>query len=265
MNLDLRESFKIDIKKTVDDITEFIKKNIENAGCKTAIIGLSGGIDSAVSAALAVKALGSDNVITVFMPYVTSNPQSSIDSHTVSNWLNTKNFDIDITPMVDSYFSSFPEADPLRRGNFMARQRMCILYDHSALYKGLVIGTCNKTEELLGYSTLFGDSACAMNPIGDLYKTQVWEMARYLGIPQQVIDKAPSGDLWQGQTDEGEMGFTYFDADRILYLMFDKELNDGEIIKIGFDEDIVSKIRKMCKRNAFKRAMPPIFKLNQTE
>ena len=261
MSLDLKEPFEIDIENVVNDIAAFIRKNVEGAGCKTAIVGLSGGVDSAVSAALSVKALGCENVVTVFMPYATSNPQSRVDSYAVSNWLKTRSFDVDITPMVDAYFSSFPEAGALWRGNFMARQRMCVLYDQSAVYNGLVIGTCNRTEVLLGYSTLHGDSACAMNPIGGLYKTQVWEVARYLGVPKSVIDKAPSGDLWQGQTDEGEMGFSYADADMILYLLFDEGLDEREIVKRGFEEKIVSRVRRMCERNEFKRAMPPVFSL----
>ncbi len=261
MSLDFREAFEIDVEKVVNDIAAFIKKNVEGAGCKTAVVGLSGGVDSAVSAALSVRALGCENVVTVFMPYATSNPQSRVDSYAVSDWLKTRSFDVDITPMVDAYFSSFPEADALRRGNFMARQRMCVLYDQSVAYNGLVIGTCNRTEVLLGYSTLHGDSACAMDPIGGLYKTQVWEVARYLKVPSSVIDKAPSGDLWQGQTDEGEMGFSYADADRILYLMFDEGLDEREIAEMGFDEKIVSRIRRMCERNEFKRVMPPVFNL----
>ncbi|MDP3013634.1 MAG: NAD(+) synthase, partial [Candidatus Subteraquimicrobiales bacterium] len=172
---------------------------------------------------------------------------------------------IDITPMIDAYFSDFPEADRKRRGNKMARERMSILYDHSALEKALVVGSSNKSEMLLGYGTIYGDLACAINPLGNLYKTQVRQLALGVGVPERIVSKIPSAGLWPGQTDEGELGFTYEVADKILYLLVDKGIDKKEVMKEGFEESLVEAIIAKIKASAFKRRLPIIAELNDGE
>ena len=169
---------------------------------------------------------------------------------------------IPITPMIDSYFEQFPEADNMRRGNKMARERMTILFDHSALHSALVLGTSNKTELLLGYGTLYGDMASALNPIGDLYKSQVWQLSEEMGIPREVIDKKPSADLWAGQTDEQELGFTYREVDELMYRLVDLRMTDEELLKAGFAAGFIGKIREKIKNSHFKRRLPIIAKVS---
>ena len=202
-------------------LTGFIRSEITRIGLSRAVLGLSGGIDSAVSCTLAAEALGPENVLAVRMPYKTSSEDSGQDAQRVIDQLGVRSATVEITGMVDALFAQSPDASQLRRGNAMARARLVVLFDMSAAFNGLVVGTSNKTELLLGYSTIYGDAACAINPIGDLYKTQLRQLARDLGVPQAIIDKPPSADLWAGQTDEGELGFTYADADRLLYLLVD--------------------------------------------
>ena len=170
---------------------------------------------------------------------------------------------IEIGPQVDAYFDRFPEAERLRRANKMARERMTVIYDQSQAWDALPIGTSNKTEALLGYTTLWGDMACAVNPIGDLYKTQVRQLARHLNIPDQIITKAPTADLWQGQTDEGELGFTYADVDQLLYRLVDQRWSAEQAIAAGFDEAFVKRVRRMVMNAQYKRRLPPVAKLSQ--
>jgi NAD+ synthase len=170
---------------------------------------------------------------------------------------------IEITDMVDPLINMHADITKIRAGNIMARTRMIVLYDQSVAFKGLVMGTSNKTEMLLGYSTIFGDSVAALQPIGDLYKTQVRQLARALGVPDKVIQKAPSADLWAGQTDEGELGFTYAEVDQLLYLLVDQRYRPEDCVEEGFDQGFVERVMGLMRRNHFKRVMPPIAKLSQ--
>jgi NAD+ synthase len=239
----------------------FIQAEITRVGFNRAVIALSGGIDSAVSCYLAAEALGAANVLAVRMPYRTSAPDSLEHAQLVIDALGIPSLTIPITEMVDPLFERFPEASAVRRGNVMARARMIVIYDQSEAFGGLVIGTGNKTEILLGYTTLYGDSACAINPIGDLYKTQVRYLAAELGVPAAIIDKPPSADLWIGQTDEGELGFTYAEVDRLLYLLVDQRYSPADCVAAGFNETFVRAVVSRIRRNHFKRILPPIAKL----
>jgi NAD+ synthase len=258
--LDLAERLNPRIVEHV--LVAFLKDETRNAGFERAVLGLSGGVDSAVCAALAVRALGPENVLGVMLPHRTSSPESLADAEQVAAVLKMKTEVVDISPMVDPFLESRNVTDRVRAGNVMARQRMIVLYDLSQRDRALVFGTSNKTELLLGYGTLFGDMACAINPLGDLYKTQVWQLARALELPARVIDKKPSADLWAGQTDEGEMGFSYAEADRLLYLMVDERRNDQELRAAGFADAFVQQVKGMVRRNQFKRRPPLIAKVS---
>ena len=242
-------------------VAEFIRGQLRQAGFERAVLGLSGGIDSALVAYLVAEAIGADRLLAILMPYRTSSPASRADAETVVQALGCSSLLVDISPMVDGYFAADPEASAVRRGNFMARQRMAILYDHSVTWGGLVVGTGNKTESLIGYTTLFGDSACAFNPIGDLYKSQVRQLSAAIGVPEAIIRKAPSADLWPGQTDEAEAGFTYPELDRLLFWMIDRRRTDDELIALGFDPLTVTRVGRMVAGAEFKRQVPPIAKL----
>lgn len=243
-------------------LTGFIHSEITRTGFKKAVLGLSGGIDSALSCYLAAEALGPENVLVVRMPYKASSPESLSHAQLVIDDLGVQSMTVEITDMVDPLFALYPDITNLRKGNIMARQRMIILYDQSSAFGGLVVGTGNKTEILLGYSTLFGDSACALNPIGDLYKCQVRQLSRALGVPAEIVDKPPSADLWAGQTDEQELGYTYDQADRLLYLLIDERYTPQECIEAGFDANFVNSVVERVRRNHFKRILPPIAKLS---
>ncbi len=241
----------------------FIRDEIHKNGFKRAVIALSGGIDSALSAFLSVEALGAENVLAVRMPYRTSSPGSLSDAEAVIEQLNIPYLTIEITPMVEPLFDNFPDMSPLRKGNIMARQRMIVLYDQSAAFGGLAMGTSNKTEFLLGYSTIYGDSGVAIQPIADLYKNQVRQLAAALDVPRSVIEKPPSADLWEGQTDEGELGFTYDMVDQLLYLLVDERYSVEECAAEGFDLDFAEKVWRQVKRNHYKRTMPNVAKLSR--
>ncbi len=244
-------------------LVDFIRDQIHNAGFSKAVIGLSGGVDSAVSAFIAVEALGKENVRTVMMPYRTSSPESQLDASSVVKALGVESEVVDVTPMVDPLISAHNIQNNVRRGNIMARMRMIVLYDCSLRDNGLVVGTSNKTETMLGYGTLFGDTACALNPLGDLYKTQVWQLAESLGVPRKIIDKKPSADLWQNQTDEGELGFLYKDVDRLLYYMIDERRRDDELVKMDFAKEFIDRVKKRVRQNQFKRRPPLVAKISQ--
>jgi NAD+ synthase len=242
-------------------IAEFIRGQLRQAGFERALVGLSGGIDSALVAFLVAEAIGAERLLAVLMPYRTSSAASRADAETVVAKLGCASEVVDISPMVDAYFADQPDASPLRRGNFMARQRMAVLYDRSVTWGGLVVGTGNKTETLIGYTTVFGDAACAFNPIGDLYKSQVRQVAAAIGVPDAIIRKAPSADLWPGQTDEVEAGFTYPVLDRLLFWMIDRRRTDDELVAMGFDPALVARVGRMVAASEFKRQVPPIAKL----
>jgi NAD+ synthase len=240
----------------------FVKSEITRTGFRKAVLGLSGGVDSALSCFLAVEALGAENVLAVRLPYKTSSPDSFNHAQLVIDQLGVETLTIDISPIADGLISQQPEINKMRMGNIMSRSRMICLYDQSAAFNGLVVGTCNKTEILLGYSTLYGDSACAINPIGDLYKAQVRELSRAMGVPEIIIDKPPTADLWEGQTDEKELGFTYDEVDRLLFLLIDERYNPTDCIALGFEEKFVQTVVKRVQRNQFKRILPPIAKIS---
>ena len=258
--VDLNLSINTDLAREI--LTGFIRSEITRVGMSRAVIGLSGGIDSALSCALAVEALGAENVLAVRMPYKASSQDSLDHAQLLIDQLGSQSKTIEITDMVEPLFKLDPNISRMRMGNIMARERMIILYDQSEVFKGLVIGTSNKTEILLGYSTMYGDSASAMNPIGDLYKTQVRQLSRAMDIPSPIIDKAPSADLWKGQTDEDELGFMYKDVDKLLYLLIDQRYSPQEAIDEGFGEEFVNAVTTRIRRNQFKRMMPPIAKIS---
>lgn len=251
----------LDLKKTEELLINFVREETKKAGVSKVVLGVSGGIDSALVAYIATKALGKENVIGIMMPYKTSSKESLEHGELVIKNLGIEGEKIEITPMVEQYFNLEKDITPLRKGNRMARERMCILYDYSAKKKALVIGTSNKTEILLGYGTLYGDSASAFNPIGDLYKTQVWNLSRYMGVPLEIIDKRPSADLWEGQTDEEELGFSYLLADEILYYLVQEEKSIEDIEKLGYKKEVIDSIVKRIKGSEFKRRMPLIKKV----
>ena len=248
-----------DLARTI--LTGFIHTEITRAGFSRAVVGVSGGVDSALSCYLAAEALGPESVLAVRMPYKTSSPNSLEHAQVVIDALGVQSITVPITEMVDPFFERFPQADQIRRGNVMARARMIVLYDQSEAFRGLVVGTGNKTEILLGYTTLYGDSACALNPLGDLYKTQVRQLSKAMGIPDAIINKPPSADLWIGQTDEDELGFTYAEVDQLLYLLVDQRYSPDECVAAGFSEKFVSSVFERVRRNHFKRVLPPIAKL----
>lgn len=244
-------------------LVDFIRTEITRVGFQRAVVGVSGGVDSALVCFLAAEALGPENVLALRMPYRTSSPESLEHAQMVIEKTGVQSRTVDISPMVDAYLKGYvPDVDRIRQGNVMARMRMIVLYDHSAAFGGLVVGTGNKTELLLGYTTLYGDAAYAINPIGDLYKTQVWQLAEAVGVPEVIVKKAPSADLWIGQTDEGELGFSYLMADQILYRLVDERYTPEEVIAQGFPEAVVWSIVERLRRNHYKRMMPPIAKLS---
>jgi NAD+ synthase len=243
-------------------LVSFIRDETSKAGLARAVVGVSGGVDSAVAVALACEGLGAENVLGLFTPYRISSTESRAHAQALAKQFGFALEEVPITAQVDAYFDGKAEsAGKIRVGNKMARERKSIEYDRS-WPDGLVIGTSNKTELLLGYGTQFGDMACAINPVGDLYKTQLRELALQIGIPEAIVRKPPTAELWEGQTDEDELGFTYAAADLILYHMVDRRLRPSELIAAGFDAALTNRIREMVRRSHYKRVMPLIAKVS---
>ena len=255
------DKFKLDLALLENVLVNFLREEAKKVGFTKVVLGLSGGIDSALVAFLAAKAFGPENVLGIMMPYKTSSKESVEHAKLVIEKTGIRSKMVEITPMVEAYFNLNPDMNSLRKGNKMARERMSILFDNSALEGALVLGTSNKTEILLGYSTQFGDSACAINPIGDLYKRQVWALSEYLGVPCEIINKKPSADLWEGQTDEQDLGYSYHMADEILYRLVEERKTADEIAKEGFDKELVKKIERRMQIMQYKRVMPVIAKV----
>ncbi len=268
---DLPPELAIDTAVARRVIVGFIRNQLRQAGFSRGLLGLSGGIDSALVAFLVAEAVGPESLLCVLMPYRTSSSESVEHARLVVDELGCATDLVDISPIVDGYFGRAGDVDsggpagrdasPLRRGNFMARARMSVLYDRSVPWGGLVVGTGNKTESLIGYTTLFGDSACAFNPIGDLYKSQVRQVAAAIGVPEEIIRKAPSADLWPGQTDEAEAGFSYPELDRLLFWMIDKRRSDEELLAMGFVDSQIARVKRLVAVSEFKRQVPPVAKL----
>jgi NAD+ synthase len=211
---------------------------------------------------LAKKALGRKNVLALIMPYRESPKQDEKDAREVVGLLQIRSKVLDISPMVDAYFARFPVSQRLLMGNKMARERMSILYDFSAREKSLILGTSNKTEILIGYGTIHGDMASAINPLGDLYKTQIRQLGKHLGVPGRIVRKVPTAGLWPGQTDEGEIGLSYNELDAILYRLVDLRMSRRDVIASGFEKPKVERIISLIKASEFKRKLPPIAKLS---
>jgi len=246
-------------------IVEFIRGHMQQTGFERALVALSGGIDSALVAYLTAEAIGADNLLCVLMPYRTSSTASRTDAEEIVRRLGCHSRLIEITPMVDGYFDDAlagEEASRLRRGNFAARMRMAVVYDQSVAWRGLVMGTSNKTESLLGYTTIFGDSAAALLPIGDLYKSQVRQLAATMGVPDAVLSKPPTADLWAGQTDEEEVGLPYAEIDRLLYWMVERRRGREDLLQMGFEPAKIERMERLVVGSEFKRQTPPIAKVS---
>ena len=260
----------LDVAEAVRVIVGFIRAQLDQTGFRRLVLGLSGGVDSATVAFLCARAIPPEDLLAVRMPYRTSSADSEADALAVVASLGCRTERVDIGPMVDPLLVQIgaPDqrvaADPLnvRRGNVMARQRMMILYDRSAQFDALVAGTSNKTEALLGYGTLHGDMAAAFHPIGDLYKSQLREVAAYLGVPASILAKPPTADLWPGQTDEGELGASYDDIDRVLYQLVDRRWTRERLVAAGCEPRLVDFIATRVARYEFKRQTPPVAKIS---
>lgn len=249
----------IDPKKEVDKIERFLKETLRKTGFTKVVLGLSGGIDSATSLALVATALGKENVHVLLLPYKDTHPQSFKNAHSVLRFLKIPESQIekiDIGYAVDALAKSLNSnvTDPVRLGNIMARVRMITLFDRAKKLGALVLGTENRSEYLLGYFTRFGDEASDIEPIQHLYKTQVYDLAKYLGLPPQIIEQAPTAGLWHGQTDESEFGFSYKEADQVLHLHFEKKMPIGDIKRKGFAN--AENIVKYALSNQYKHQVP---------
>ncbi len=267
---EIPQELRIDTGLARTMLVTMVHEEVTKVGFARALFGLSGGIDSALTAFIAAEALGKENVLGVLMPYRTSSPESLDDAQLVANTLGIDIRVVDISPQVDAYFEApgTPKSEDeriwkLRRGNKMARERMTILYDLSMSEKALVLGTSNKTELLLGYGTLYGDMASAVNPIGDLYKSQVWQLAAAMGVPEKVVEKVPTADLWAGQSDESEIGYSYTEIDRIFYYLVDQRLSPEKVISNGFPRPLVEYVNRLLHQSQYKRRLPVLAKLGR--
>jgi NAD+ synthase len=252
---------RVDPEATVKTLETFVREQVRGQGFEHVVLGLSGGVDSAVVAALCVRALGPAQVTALLLPYKASADASREDALAVADRLDLETEEVDITPLADAYFAG-RELDAIRKGNVLARLRMIVLFDTAKRLAALVAGTGNKTETWLGYSTWYGDSACSFLAIGDLYKSQVWQLAEWLKLPAAVIAKDPSADLWPGQTDEGELGITYAEADRILHALLDRGLRPAELVSEGAPTERVELVVKQIKATQFKRELPPVARIS---
>lgn len=257
-------STEFNVEQAVITCKRFLTGKLLESGLSGYVIGLSGGIDSAVSCALAAHAVGPDKVLAVVLPYKTSSKESVEHARELIAQLGVTHRTVDISPMIDAYYDRIDESMRVRAGNKMARERMAVLFDIAHETDCLVLGTGNRTEICLGYTTIFGDAACSINPNGELYKTEIRQVARHLNIPDSIIDKHPSADLWAGQTDEGEIGVTYEQIDRILKMLVDNGVDSmAAFEKAGIDAANVSRVVSLMNRNAFKRRMPDIAPLGK--
>jgi NAD+ synthase len=254
---------KIDAPFVEKILTQFIKSSLYKFGYSKGILGLSGGLDSSTCASLAAKALKPENVIGLIMPYGETFSNDVKDAEDFAKKLGISYEIINISAMVDAYFKEHPTQNRILKGNKMARERMSILYDFSARKEALILGTSNKTELLLGYGTIHGDMASAINPIGDLYKTQIQNLAIHLDIPENIRRKIPSAGLWKGQTDEKELGLAYDKIDQILFHIVDKRKSKKAVLSLGFSEPEVNKVIGLIKKSEFKRKLPPIVKISE--
>ena len=259
---EVRQRLTLHAPLAVRVLTDFIRDAIDTSGARGIVVGLSGGVDSALAAALAVRGLGPQRVHGFLMPYRTSSADSREDARLVAESLGVVLRTLDISPMIDAYFATESDADQVRRGNKMARERMAVLFDQAKKLECLVLGTSNKTKILLGYSTIFGDNASSINPLGDLYKQQIWQLSRHIGLPESVVAKRPSADLWPGQTDEGDLGFDYATADEVLFLLFDEGYTPEDVAERGYPEEVVARIVELERRNRFKRRLMLIARLS---
>ncbi len=240
-------------------LVNFLREETYKSGLKGGVIGLSGGIDSAVVAVLAKYAF-EDKLLCVMMPSQYSSQSSIDDALELSKSFDLKTESVNIAPLLKAY-SANENSTALRVGNFSSRMRMSILFDISARESSLVLGTSNKSELLLGYGTLFGDLASAINPIGDLYKSEIFDFASYLGVPDSIIKKPPSADLWEGQSDEADLGYSYAQIDAVLRDYVENRLSSVDLVKKGYEKKLVDMLVKRIYQNQFKRKPPIIAKL----
>jgi len=243
-------------------IARALGDEVRRTGFARGVVGLSGGIDSAVSLLLGAKALGPSNMLAVALPVAGSSPGSMGHARLAAAAAGVELRVVDLSGVLSALESALPSPDRVRRGNLAARARMAALYDLSAAEKALVVGTSNKTEILLGYTTLWGDMAAAIQPLGDLYKCEVRALARHLGVPAPILEKAPSADLWEGQTDEGELGFTYDDADRVLYQWLDCGRLPADLVRSGVPEPLFRAVERRVMGSAYKRRLPLVLKIS---